>query len=199
MPACVKPDRRRFAATGLRAVLAGWLGAALLTACAPAEEGGRFEVLQADAKWINGRLQGSCQLDVRLSPEAREALRHGVPLTVRLDLILRNTGDQTRVGEAAQRYEIRYLPLSEHYQVDGPGNGRAATFPRLRHAIAELSELDFVIETGALPAGDYELLARSGLDHEGMPPPMRLPALFDPGWRHASNWTSWPIGIETDG
>ena len=119
-----------------------------------------------------------------------------MPLTVELELILRNTGSQTRLGSEVRRYEIRYLPLSEHYQVDGQGEGHLATFPRLRHALAELSRPSFHIETGALPAGDYELLVRSRLDHRSMPPPMRLPTLFDPGWNHASGWTSWPVSVE---
>ena len=51
---------------------------------------------------------------------------------------------------------------------------------------------------GALPADDYELLTRIRLDHGRMPPPMRLPVLFDSGWKHASTWTSWPVAVDPE-
>lgn len=190
MPGYANADRAVSLPT---AALAGLL--ILLAACGGPAEGGQFEVVRVEAHWANGELRGHCEQKLTLGPEAREALRHGVALTVELELILRNTGDQTRVGQNTTRYEIRYLPLSEHYQVSGLEAGHVATFPRLRHALAELSQIGFSIDTGALPSGDYELLARSRLDHHSMPPPMRLPALFDAGWNHASNWSSWPLTI----
>jgi hypothetical protein len=184
----------------------GWLPAAALAGlvvalavCGESAESVPFEVTGVESHWANGRLRGRCEQKLTLGPEAREALRHGVPLTVELELILRNTADQTRVGQETARYEIRYLPLSEHYQVAGLDAGHVATFPRLRHALAELSRIDFSIETGALPAGDYELLARSRLDRQSLPPPMRLPALFNPGWEHASGWSSWPLTVDPAG
>lgn len=173
--------------------------ALMLAACGTEVEPGLFEVHGVEAHWANGRLRGRCELGLKFSPEAREALGRGVALTVELELILRNTANQTRVGNETLRYEIRYLPLSEHYQVTGPAAGQAATFPRLRHALAELSHVDFSIQTGALPAGDYELLARSRLDRQSMPPPMRLPALFAPGWKHASGWSSWALAVDPAG
>jgi hypothetical protein len=173
--------------------------ALVLVACGTATGTGQFEIHGVEAHWSNGRVRGSCELGLKFSPEAREALGHGVALTVELELILRSTADQTRVGNETLRYEIRYLPLSEHYQVTGLAAGHPATFRRLRHALAELSRLDFSIETGALPAGEYELLARSRLDHQRMPPPMRLPALFDPGWKHASGWSSWDLAVDPAG
>lgn len=195
MPACARREGRL---AGPPAQLLFWLAIALMgpTGCNRAPEGGLFTIDRVDAHWANGRLEGRCRLGLQLSPEAREALRHGVPLTVELELILRNTNDQTRVGSEIGRYEIRYLPLSEHYQVSGLGQGHVGTFPRLRHALSELSSLDCSMDTGALPAGEYELLARSRLDHASLPPPMRLPALFDPGWNHASQWSSWPLTID---
>lgn len=191
MPGYANADR---AVSLPAAALAGLL--LLLAACGEPAESGQFEIVRVEAHWTNGELRGRCEQKLTLGAEAREALRHGVALTVELELILRNTGDQTRVGQDTTRYEIRYLPLSEHYQVSGLQAGHVATFPRLRHALAELSIIDFRLDTGALPAGDYELLARSRLDRSSLPPPMRLPALFDPGWKHASGWSSWPLTVD---
>lgn len=170
----------------------------LCTACFGPERAGRFELSQVDAEWKNGRLDVRCAQQLKLSEEAQNALNHGVPLTVELEMILRDSSSQTRVGNTSESYEIRYLPLSEHYQVSNSEGTVIETYPRLRHVLAELAELELALETGALPAGDYELLVRSSLDHNRMPPPMRLPALFSSSWRHDSTWTAWPMVINPE-
>jgi len=169
-----------------------------LTACSGQDSAGRFELSQVDADWQNGRLDVRFEQRLKLSEEARNALDHGVPLTVEVELILRDSSSQTRVGSTVGNYEIRYLPLSEHYQVASLEEGMVKTFPRLRHVLAELARLELSVETGAIPAGDYELLARSHLDHNRMPPPMRLPALFSSEWNHDSTWTAWPLAINPE-
>jgi hypothetical protein len=167
-----------------------------LGGCFQQEAASRFEISHLEAHWTNGRVEISCDQQLELSAEARAALQHGVPLTIEVELILRDVASRTRVGGVTRSYEVRYLPLSEHYQISGIGARNVATFPRLRHALAELSHLDLSLDVGTLPTGNYEVLVRSRLDHGQMPPPMRLPALFDPAWKHASNWTSWPMTVD---
>jgi len=121
---------------------------------------------------------------------------HGVPLTLSLELVLRNTNSQTRIGQEKNSYEIRYLPLSDYYQLAFLETDKVKTFPRLRHVLADLSRLNASVETGVVPAGDYELLARMSLDQHKMPPPMRLPVLLSAKWHHDSSWTSWPLQID---
>jgi hypothetical protein len=166
-----------------------------LCGCTDQAASGLFEIRHLDALWDDGRVDIRGEQQLRLSEEARDALHHGVPLTIELELILRDTHSQTRIRKETRRYEVRYLPLSERYRVSRPGEQAVQTFPRLRHALAEISRLELSIEIGTLPAGDYEVLARTRLDHGAMPPPMRLPALFDPAWNHASPWTSWPLTV----
>ena len=188
MPSCA---RLELACAGLLALLFALGGCSGQT-----DGGGTFEIRQVRAHWASGHLEVGCEQRLQLSAEARDALRHGVPLTIEVELILRDTATRTRVIESARRYEIRYLPLSEHYRVAGIGAHDVATFPRLRHALSELSRLDLTLDTGALPAGEYEVLVRSRLDSRLMPPPMRLPALFDREWRHVSAWVSQPLTID---
>lgn len=186
---------------------ARWLAAALscavllavflpLGGCQPGAAAGGFEIESVQARWVSGRVEVRFEQDLRLSEAARDALSHGVPLTMELEVILRSSVDQTRIARDSSDFEIRYLPMSEHYQVSRLVDGPVKTYPRLRHALADLSRVDMTLETGALPAGEYELLARTRLNRDRMPPPMRLPALFDGAWRHASTWTSWPLVID---
>lgn len=198
MPCCAKPAERLLQALrrpGSRVVLLVF-SAVLLAACSQGEAGGAFEVKQVEAQWSNGRIAIQYHQQLRLSSEAQNALVHGVPLTFETDIILRDAKTQTRLERNRSRHEIRFLPLSEHYQLSNEDGSDVRTYPRLRHALAALGRADVSFETGALPAGEYELLVRSFLDKNAMPPPMRLPALFSSRWDHQSNWTSWPLQIE---
>ena len=188
MPACVKP-----ASALLLIVL---LGIFTIGGCERQPDGNYFKVRQIDATWSNGQLKATLQQELKLSSDARDALVHGVPLHVQIEMVIRNSSDQVHLKEILDNYEIRYLPMSEHYQLTLPGGGEVRTFPRLRHLLSELSTVKLSFSTGVLPAGEYELLARTRLDKRKMPPPMRLPALFSPEWRHDSNWSARPLVIE---
>ena len=189
MRACGRPE---FIAAGLLAILAAVAG------CGSAATGGQFEISAVEARWASGRLDIRCEQSLRLSETARNALGRGVPLTVELDLVLRRAVNQAELARKRSDYEIRFLPMSEHYQVSRLADGQVRTYPRLRHALAGLGRLELSIDTGVLPAGDYELLARTRLDRGRMPPPMRLPVLFDGRWAHASPWTAWPLVIDPE-
>jgi len=188
MPACAKlAEISRFIA--LLAALS------LVTGCDGESRWQRFEIRDVTLNWSNGRLNAELLQNLELSTEAREALQHGVPLTLQVELIVRNTGNQIRVKEVFEYYEIRYLPLSNRFQLSLPGGDEIRTFPRLRHLLADLADLKLVVRTGALPEGRYEVLTRIRLDRRKMPISMRLPTMFHTDWKHDSHWSSWPLEI----
>lgn len=190
MPACVK-QLKRVQTVFLLAII-------LLAGCTRPADDRHFELGQVDANWSDGELRVTVHQKLKLSSAAREALVHGVPLTLQLELLLQHTGSRKRVKEKAYSYEIRYLPLINHYQLTLPAAVEIRTFPRLRHLLAELSTVQLSFIQGDLPQGNYELMARTYLDQKKMPPPMRLPMLFSAQWRHDSDWTKWPVGNEND-
>jgi hypothetical protein len=171
---------------------------ALISGCSDPAANERFELTRVEAAWSNGQVDVALEQNLALSNEARDALIHGVPLTISLMLSLRNTTTQVRVATESNSYEIRYLPLSDHYQLTNAKDSKVKTFPRLRHVLADLSELKFSFDTGVLPSGNYELLARTRLAQESMPPPMRLPVLLSAKWHHDSSWSSWPLEIKPE-
>jgi len=135
------------------------------------------------------------QQDLAFSEQAVEALHHGVTLTVRLELELRNDNNMIVVRRETKRFHIRYLPLSERYQLTEEGSGKLQVYSRLRHVLAEIDDLNVQLPTGPLPSGNYELRTRSSLDERLLPAPMQLPALFSPQWRHDSEWSVWPFKV----
>lgn len=202
MPGCAKSEWDPKPKEGTRNALFNWRCLLVLllalSGCTRSPEQNHFEIGSLRALWTDGRLNVGCEQQLQLSAKARNALLHGVPLTITLDLIIRELTSQARVYSETWHYEIRFLPLSEHYRVTGVGRHGVGTFPRLRHALTALSSLHVSISTGALPAGEYEVLVRSHLDYRNMPPPMRLPVLLDPQWKHASDWTSQPFTVRAD-
>ncbi len=168
----------------------------LIAGCAQQADNHFFELGQVDTNWSNSQLNVTVHQQLRLSSEAREALVHGVPLTLQLELLIRHTASRTPIKKNIYSYEIRYLPLISHYQLTQPGAVEIRTFPRLRHLLAELSTVKQSFSKADLPEGTYELMARTHLDQKKMPSPMRLPMLFSAQWRHDSDWTMWPVGNE---
>jgi len=170
----------------------------MMAGCTRQADDRYFELGQVDANWSNGQLKVTVHQELKLSSEAREALVHGVPLTLQLELLVRHTGSRKQIAKNTYSYEIRYLPLISHYQLTQPGAVEIRTFPRLRYLLAELSTVKLSFSAGDPPQGNYELMARTYLDQKKMPPPMRLPMLFSAQWQHDSDWTKWPVGNKND-
>lgn len=169
----------------------------LLAACSQPESNFGFTIERMEAHAIGGGLMVAVQQKIVLSPEAKEALRHGVPLAIRTELVLRTPGSRHDLDEETRNFEIRYLPLSNRYQLTTAVPHGVQTYPRLRHALADINTVEFKLSMAGLPAGGLELRARSRLDKTRMPPPMRLPAWFSTQWRHDSGWYSQPLDIRS--
>ena len=135
------------------------------------------------------------QQGLRLSEQAREALEHGSTLTISLEMELRSDNNMIVEQRDVRRFQLRYLPLNESYQLLDEGSGKQLIFSRLRHLFAEMASLNIRLATGPLPPGGYELRTRVHLDESRLPAPMRLPAWYSTQWQHDSEWTVWPFEV----
>ncbi len=140
---------------------------------------------------LNVRLQQ----DLKISQQASEALEHGVSLSIRLEMELHNDNNMIVVRRVTRYFQLRYLPLSERYQLLDEETGNLQVFSRLRHLFAAIGNLDVQLQTGPLPPGNYELRTRISLDESRLPSPMQLPAWFSSQWQHDSEWSTWPFVI----
>ena len=136
------------------------------------------------------------QQDLQLSQHAREALEHGVILYIKLEMELHNDNSMVVIPRDARYFQMRFLPLSERYQLTDEKTGEFEVFSRLRHLLAAIDRLDIRLRTGPLPPGDYKMRVRISLDKSRLPTPMQLPARFSSGWRHDSEWSEWPFEID---
>lgn len=166
-----------------------------LTACSQKPKAYGFVINKVEVSQGYQVLHVSVSQDLRLSQQAREALLKGVMLTIRVDMELRNDNKMIVVKRDTRRYQLRYLPLSERYQLASSSPERLQTYLRLRHALAAMGELHIQLFTGPLPSGGYELRARTQIDESRLPAPMRLPAWFSSQWQHNSGWSVWPFDV----
>jgi len=177
-----------------------WAGllslALLLGACAQPTGDHGFSIRSVDLRPGYQQVHVRLQQELAFSRDAIEAIEHGVPLTVTLEAELRDAHNLSLLADLQSHFVIQYLPLSEHYRLSGPEPGDVRNYPRLRHALAALGDVELDFRTGPLAPGHYELRTRLRLDNGRMPAPMRLPALLSVRWQHDSEWSTWPFDIE---
>jgi hypothetical protein len=193
MPFCAKIHNWRLWCRTLLAARGPIALALALVGCSagPADFG--FSIGRVEAKSSVAAVNVVIHQQLVLSSEAKDALNHGVPLVILTELELRAAGSHENITRATREFEIRYLPLSNRYQLTTLHPSSTQTYPRLRHVLAELGAVSFSLQPGQLPPGEYQLRARSLLDKQNMPPPMRLPAWFSAAWKLDSGWQSWPL------
>ena len=171
------------------------LAATLLYGCEQEEIDYGFKIENVSVSRGYQSLDIHLNQSMSLSQEALEALQHGVDLTIRLDLELRNDSNMIVVPREARRFQIHYSALIERYQLIDESTGKQQTFPRLRHVFAAIDNMDIHLTTGPLPSGNYELRTRIQLEEGLLPAPMQLPAMFSSQWRHDSEWSVWPFKV----
>ena len=154
-----------------------------------------FTISEVTVNSVYQALDVRVQQGLGLSEQAREALEHGITLTISLEMELHNDDNMIVKQRDVKRFQLRYLPLNDNYQLLDEGSGQQQTFSRLRHLFAELASLNVRLSTGPLPPGGYELRTRVRLDESRLPAPMRLPAWYSTQWQHDSEWTVWPFEI----
>ncbi len=133
------------------------------------------------------------------SNEAIEALEHGVPLLILVNIEIRSPRwwwKDTTVAELEQGYLLLYHALSESYVVHNLNSGTQNNFIRLNQALTFLSSIKKlpILDANLLdPEKEYYLRVRTHLDIESLPAPMRPLAYISSDWQLSSDWYEWPL------
>ncbi|MBN1237918.1 MAG: DUF4390 domain-containing protein [Gammaproteobacteria bacterium] len=169
-------------------------------AAAQDEDPGRFEIRSASVELDSGVYFLSAWMELRLSSEAREALRSGVPLTLRVDVELlhnRRFWADADEAELQQRYQLEYHALTERYVVSNLNSGDQSSFATLFAALNYLGRIEKLplIDTALLEDDRrYDIRIRVVLDMERLPGPLRLLAFWRRDWSISSDWYRWRLG-----
>jgi len=154
-----------------------------------------FTMQKVDIQTSGPDLGLQIEQSLRLSDRTTRGISSGVPVILELNLELRDGSNLSLIAIQSYRYEIRYLPMSERFQLTQLDTGDVRTYPRLRHALRALMSLHLQFDTPTLAAGSYELRTRMRLDKTSLPGPIQLPALIFGAWKHDTEWTQWPFRI----
>lgn len=175
------------------ALAAGWAGAARAQ-----EDPGRFEVRTAEAELRAGVYYLNAFIDFDLSSDAREALRSGLSIDIRVEVEIihprRFWLDSTE--SLTQRYRLEYHALTERYVVVNLNSGDETTYRTLYAAltfIGRIEDLPLIDATLLEPGRGYEVRLRAVLDTDQLPGPLRLLAFWRRDWSIASDWYRWRL------
>lgn len=163
------------------------------------DDEGHFEVLDARTSLRSGVYVLDATIAYRLSADSREALRSGVPLTIRLDIEFlhrRRFWFDSEDAALRQRYQLEYHAVSERYIVTNLNSGDQTSYGTLLLALSSLGKIDRLplIDAALLdPDREYDLRLRAVLDVEQFPGPLRLLAFWRRDWSIASDWYRWPL------
>ena len=135
----------------------------------------------------------------QFSQEAIEALEHGVPLLILVDIEIltpRWYWSDKIIAELEQGYLLLYHALSESYVVHNLNSGTQNNFTSLKQAINSLNNIKElpILDANLLnPEKSYYLRVRTHLDIESLPVPMRPLAYISSDWSLSSDWYEWPL------
>jgi hypothetical protein len=173
-----------------------------LFAFAQEEDPGRFEIRSAGTELDSGVYYLNAWMELRLSSDAREALRSGVPLTIRLDVEMlhdRRFWLDADEHELRQHYQLEYHALTERYVVSNLNSGDQNSFATLFSALNHLGRIEKLplIDASLLESDRrYDVRLRVVLDMERLPGPLRLLAFWRRDWSIASDWYRWRLENE---
>lgn len=163
-------------------------------------DGLTLELIDPVLQWRDGVLGVVTGIAFSPSPAVLEALDHGVAVTLVVATrihpihgVLAST-DQTR----NHRFEIRYLPLIEHYQLTEVKTDTTATYPRLRLLVSALAEpkfLDTHLTQDASTDHSWHVQAKPDIDRERLPAPMQLAVWGDGQWQNADDGWNWRVEV----
>ncbi len=130
-------------------------------------------------------------LDCRLSGPMRDALDHGIPITLRVQAEGR-APDSTAHARASQSIELRYFPLSRRYQLRQLDDRDVRTFTAPAAMIDALSGLRVSLpgNFAELPSGS-NFAVDVGIDRTALPGALRVPATLEPAWWLSANTWRW--------
>ena len=174
---------------------------AVWSAHAQSDDPGRFEVRTASFDLVDGVYYVDARIYLRLSTEAANALRAGLPLTIRIEVELMNRLRfwwDTTATAVSRRSQLRYLKVTDRYVVYDLDSGEGQAYKTIDAALESIGEVDHlrVAEAAELEDRRYDIRVRAVLDKTELPGALALFAFMRRDWSIASDWLTWRLDNE---
>jgi len=158
-----------------------------------------FVVEQASSRLQDGAYFIDAAVNYEFTDTVIEALENGVPITVDIHFQVRRADAwiwEKDIVDMHRRRQLRYLPLSESYEVTDIDNKQIKLYFSRLAAIDALGAVKNVkvVDDSQLESGEIYLMEiRSTLDIESLPVPLRPRAYMSSDWKLSSEWSQWQI------
>ncbi|MCU7923206.1 MAG: DUF4390 domain-containing protein [Candidatus Thiodiazotropha sp. (ex Dulcina madagascariensis)] len=162
-------------------------------------EAASFAVKDVQISLVGDEYRLNARIDYQLSEEAHAALSNGVPLTLKVLLVVEKVWRSFWEPSPFTRtlsFQIRYHALTELYRVVDMQTGEEQNFVTQDAALYALGEISHLAlaNTGQLARGEaYQLRLRADLDIESLPLPLQPLAYLGSGWKLTTGWSQWPL------
>ncbi|MBC7983680.1 MAG: DUF4390 domain-containing protein [Candidatus Obscuribacterales bacterium] len=143
----------------------------------------------------------SARLEFSLPAGAREAVREGAALTLKLQFELsrpRRFWLDNTAATLEQQYVLSYHALSERYILRNLNSDERSTHGTLDAALAQLKSIEALpmLDRSLLdPTESYEARLRITLDVQNLPDALRWVLFWADDWRQNSDWFVWPLKL----
>lgn len=159
---------------------------------------GEFRIISLETHLNNKVYQLSANIQYTFSKEALEALEHGVPLLILVDIevLKKRWYWDKKIASLEQGYLLLYHALSEGYIIHNLNSGTQDNYANLGQALARLGRMQRlpILDANLLEKDeDYYVRIRTLLDIESLPTPMRPLAYISNEWQLQSDWYEWPL------
>lgn len=156
----------------------------------------RFDIRSAYVEPADGVYELNATINFDLPEGAREVIRQGVPLTLRLEIVVRRQRnywlDRT-VATLDQNYELVWHALSERYLVRNLNSGEQASYATLDAALDGMRVISRlpILDQALVERGRHEISLRASIDVHTMPDALRFVLFWADDWRQRSEWYTW--------
>ena len=158
---------------------------------------GRFEIISAEARQVDGTWLVDGRVELDLSEAALEALQNGITLAISFQYEVtqrRRFWPDKLIAAKTQAFELQYLSLSERYLVrrlDADSQDSYATlFSALRY-MGQVKDYPVAATPPDAAAGPYSMAMRAVLDREQLPGPLQVLAFWQGDFSLESEWYRW--------
>ena len=176
-----------------------WFAAPAAQAEPARSANGQFVVQSGSVRLVDDVYLLDALIDYQFSKLVLDALEHGVPLVIELQIELLRQRDllwDARQARLSQRYQLSYHVLTEQYLVKNLNSAVQQSLTNTEVAIKALGQVESLplIDKRLLEDGEtYVVRLRPRLDIDELPTPIRLPAYFSAQWRLTGEWMVWPL------
>ena len=171
----------------------------LLSACQPlSNEKPTLTLIDPHPRWHAGQLGLEAGVAFEPAPAVIEALQHGVIIPIRVTTRVARRHPVLAPSERTRshRFEIRYLPLTQRYELRDVRADEASSHPRLSMALEALASprwMSVQLDQADLEEGAWLVEARVDIDRTRVPSPMRLTVWLERDWRPGGRWQRWQV------